>query len=142
MPLPLPPAVDVCSFAPLTHSQHDATHPTFSHRPPQSAGDVAGYVALSSVATCIGCILGGHLGEAALDPTIGVPRPFCLSPMFLLMALGALGVAFGPGGLLYLNVFLTMFGARRKKRKRCCVSRVSSARVYPRGSSVAKGGMT
>lgn len=79
---------------------------------PQAAGDVAGYVALSSVATCIGCILGGHLGEAALDPSIGIPRPFCLAPMFTLMLLGSLGVALGPADLLYGNVFLTMFGAR------------------------------
>lgn len=74
---------------------------------------MAGYVALSSVATCIGCILGGHLGEAALDPSIGIPRPFCLAPMFLLMVVGSLGIALGPAGLLYGNVFVTMFGAKR-----------------------------
>jgi hypothetical protein len=54
---------------------------------------VAGYVALSSVGTCMGTLLGAHVSEAALDPHIALPRPWCCAPAFTLVALGSIASA-------------------------------------------------
>jgi hypothetical protein len=54
---------------------------------------VAGYVALSSVATCMGTLLGAHISEAALDAHIALARPWCCSPAYALIALGSIASA-------------------------------------------------
>ncbi len=59
----------------------------------KGATTVAGYVALSSVATCMGTLLGAHVSEAALDPHIALARPWCCSPSFTLVALGCIASA-------------------------------------------------
>ena len=76
----------------------------------KGAATVAGYVAISSVATCLGTLVGAHVSEAALDAHIGLARPWCLTPAFALISAGCIAVATGGRGLLYLAVFLTMFG--------------------------------
>ena len=76
----------------------------------KGAGLVAGYVAISSVATCLGTLLGAHASEAALDAHIALQRPWCVAPAFGLVALGCVMVAGGGRGLLYAAVFVTMLG--------------------------------
>jgi hypothetical protein len=71
---------------------------------------VAGYVALSSVATCLGTLLGAHASEAALDAHIALARPWCTIPAFATMLAGCVGVATGGSHVLYAGVFLAMFG--------------------------------
>ena len=76
----------------------------------KGATTVAGYVALSSVATCMGTLLGAHASEATLDAHIGLARPWCCLPSYTLMALGCIAIATGGRGVLYGAVFATMFG--------------------------------
>ena len=76
----------------------------------KGAATVAGYVAISSVATCLGTLFGAHVSEAALDAHIALARPWCLTPAFALVTIGCIAVAAGGRGVLYLAVFLTMFG--------------------------------
>ena len=76
----------------------------------KGATTVAGYVAISSVATCLGTLVGAHVSEAALDAHIALARPWCLTPAFAIITSGCISVAAGGRGLLYLAVFLTMFG--------------------------------
>lgn len=76
----------------------------------KGAVTVAGYVAISSVATCLGTLVGAHVSEAALDAHIALARPWCLTPAFFIVSIGCIAVAEGGRGLLYLAVFLTMFG--------------------------------
>ena len=76
----------------------------------KGATQVAGYVALASVATCVGTLFGAHISEALLDGHVALQRPWCVAPAFGLQVLGALGVAaLGPGGL-YASVFILMMG--------------------------------
>ena len=76
----------------------------------KGATTVAGYVALSSVATCMGTLIGAHISEAALDEHIALQRPWCCTPAYCLVALGCVAVATGGRGMLYAAVFATMFG--------------------------------
>ena len=76
----------------------------------KGAPGVAAYVALSSVATCMGTLLGAHASEAALDAPLGLPRPFCVLPAFCLVAAGCLVVATGDAAALYAGVAVTMLG--------------------------------
>ena len=76
----------------------------------KGAATVAGYVAISSVATCLGTLVGAHVSEAALDAHIALARPWCLTPAFAIITVGCISVAVGGRGVLYLAVFLTMLG--------------------------------
>jgi len=76
----------------------------------KGAPGVAAYVALSSVATCMGTLLGAHASEAALDAPLGLPRPFCVAPAFCLVAAGCALVAGGGAGALYGGVAVAMLG--------------------------------
>ncbi len=76
----------------------------------KGASMVAGYVALSSVATCMGTLLGAHASEAALDEHVALQRPWCVAPAFGLVAAGCVMVAAGGRGVLYAAVFVAMFG--------------------------------
>ena len=76
----------------------------------KGASQVAGYVALASVATCVGTLCGAHISEALLDGHIALQRPWCVAPAFALQALGALGVACAGPGALYGAVFVVMLG--------------------------------
>jgi MFS family permease len=50
------------------------------------------------------------VSEAALDAHIALARPWCLTPAFAIVTIGCIAVAAGGRGILYLAVFLTMFG--------------------------------
>ena len=60
----------------------------------KGASEIAGYVAISSVATCIGCILGGHAGWRPFPslPFPSLPFPSLPCPAGLP---GWAGLAFG-----------------------------------------------
>jgi len=76
----------------------------------KGAAGAAPYVALGSIGTCLGCLLGAHASEAALDPPSALPRPWCLLPAFACISAGSLMVALGGRGALYTAVAVTMFG--------------------------------
>ena len=76
----------------------------------KGAVQVAGYVALSSVATCVGTLFGAHISEALLDAHFAVPRPWCVVPAFALQTLGGVLVASSGRQGLYAGVCITMLG--------------------------------